>query len=298
MATAQANDDAELKLRLNQIAQAATQAEDEHGVDVAIAIYEEALLEPDNQDYGALHLRLGQLQKKKGNMTAAAYHFGKCMRDDRVDALDRDVICTTGFESTTARLDVVNLPYDSVLTVVEPPQFAGRFKSGDRLPKGAIRIKVVAPGQEDSVHTIVLNQDYTWHGKTGLKVREGPLVPDDFVSDDTAEPEPDFARSPRVDARRSETKKSKAIRWPSYVTAALGAGLIGTGLAVGIDNQSYLEGIRKREDAGLCAVHYCIQDFNTAYNRAKLADGLWIGGAITMATSVAFWFLFDGDSDE
>ncbi|MGC6418742.1 MAG: hypothetical protein ACON3Z_16575, partial [Bradymonadia bacterium] len=76
VATAQANDDAELKLRLNQIAQAATQAEDEHGVDVAIAIYEEALLEPDNQDYGALHLRLGQLQKKKGNMTAAAYHFG------------------------------------------------------------------------------------------------------------------------------------------------------------------------------------------------------------------------------
>ena len=181
----------------------------------------------------------------------AAYHFGKCMRDDRVDALDRDVICTTGFESATARLEVVNLPFDSVLTIVEPPQFAGRFKSGDRLPKGAIRIKVVAPGREDSVHTIVLNDDYVWHGKTGLKVVRGHWS--QTSSSRTILPNrANFARSPRVGARQSEIQRSQAIRWPSYVTAALGAKIIGTGLAVGLDNRSYLEDSQTRRCRPVC----------------------------------------------
>lgn len=284
-------------MRFNDTANQATDAEEKHGIDVAIAVYEEALLEPENDDYGGLHLRLGQLQTKAGRTVLAAYHFSKCVRDERVDSLDRDVICKNGFQAVTAELTVVNLPFDSVMTVVEPPQFAGPFKSGNRLPRGIIRLEVRAPGQQDEVFTIALNDDLVWQGKTGLKKRRGPLVPDDFlVQDEPKEPsrkEQEIALEP---VKIEPT--SKGIRWPSYLTAALGVGLVGAGIGVGIDNRNYLDGIREREQSGWCAVHYCLRDFNTAKDRAQLADGLWIGGAVTMATSLVLWFLLDGEGED
>ncbi|MBV71109.1 MAG: hypothetical protein CMH52_07130 [Myxococcales bacterium] len=288
--------DSNLLMRFNDTANQATEAEEQHGIDVAIAVYEEALLEPENDDYGGLHLRLGQLQTKAGRTVLAAYHFSKCVRDERVDPLDRDVICKNGFKDVTAALTVVNLPFDSIMTVVEPPQFAGPFKSGNRLPKGIIRLEVRAPGQQDEVFTIALNNDLVWQGQTGLKKRRGPLVPDEFlVQEEPVEPTPK-KKETKVEPVKVENT-SNAIRWPSYLTAALGAGLVGAGIGVGIDNRSYLDGIREREKNGWCAVHYCLRDFNTAKDRAQLADGLWIGGAVTMATSLVLWFLLDGETE-
>jgi hypothetical protein len=218
-----------------------------------------------------------------------------------VDSLDRDVICKTGFDKVTAVLTVTNLPFDSEMTVVEPAQFAGPFKTGKRLPKGLVRLEVRAPGQINEVFTIVLNGPTNWQGKTGLKKRKGPLVPDGFLTQESPKKTGETAGSKtngREEANGATEAETGPKRWPSYTSAAIGAGLVGLGIGLGLDNRDSLAKLRADESRGMCSSGSCNANFERARSRAQLADGLWISGAVAMLSSVALWYLFDTPEGE
>lgn len=276
--------DDEILARFNQVAAEAAEVRKNGGDEAAIQIYEEALLDPRNSNYGGIHLRLGQLQKTANRNADAAFHFQKCTQDERVDLIDRDVICKNGFDSVTTTLTIENLPLDGQVTIVEPTHFAGPFQSGSRLPKGQIQLEVKAEGQENGVFVIALNGPLVWQAKTGLRKRAGPLIPAGFLGPKTSEMTTEQLDVPPEVAER--------IRWPAYTAVALGAALIGTGIVIGEKNRERLSQIRGNEASD--AFYDSKPRLDEAHEAAILADSLWISGVVCAASSVAFWYLLDG----
>lgn len=256
----------------------------EKGPEAAVRIYEEALL---NQPFGRFHLRLGQLYRTLDRNAEAAVHFRACMADDRVDGLDRELICQPGFAEVTAPLTVEGLPDGGRVVVVVPRDFAGPFESGGRLPLGAVRLTVEAPGREPRSSDLTLEGPTTWQAVLGLLRRQGPVIPADFIGGDDGQPGPDL-----VGQRSADTGDGGPLRWPAYVTAGVGVGLVGAGVGLGLANRGDLDDIRARQRSGGCDA-FCKQDLLDAQDRAGLADGLWIAGTVVAASAVLVWYLLD-----
>lgn len=268
-------------LRFNAVAAEANQVRSERGIDAAIDVYEDALTDPANEGYGQFHLRLGQLYKRIERLASAAHHFRKCSEDVRVDSVDREIICDDGFRKVTSVFYIDDLPDSAKVVVLYPTQFAGPIRSGVRLPRGEIRLVVEAPGRHPRDALITLLGEQRWRARLGMTKRDGPLVPKGFGAVDVSEPPP-----PSIEV-------GQPIRWPAYTSAAVGAALLGTGIYLGVDNQTFLNNVRLRQDARRCGSDACSGDLDRAAQIANVADGLWISGALLAVSSIGFYFLFD-----
>ena len=273
----------EVLLRFNAVAARANEVRAQRGIDAAIDVYEEALTDPQNQGYGQFHLRLGQLYKRTDRLAAAAYHFGKCSADERVDSVDREIICQQGFTQVTAPLYIDDLPDTAQAILIYPEQFAGPLRSGDRLPLGQLKIVVEAPGRTPRESTITLEGDQRWRAALGMTKRDGPLVPDEFLTK-------------RLGGIQDDESMDVAqpIRWPAYTVGAIGVAMFGAGIAIGVNNLTNLSNVRLKYEASRCGSDSCGGEFERAAEVANIADGLWISGAIMLATSAGLYFLFDG----
>ncbi len=284
-------------LRYNEVALKAEQAFAKGGTPAAIRVYEEALLTDAMAGYGRIHLRLGKLYRDQGRNPEAASHFRACRADDRVDQVDRDLICLEGFNAVTAPLTIAGLPDRGEAIVIEPRLFAGPFRSGDRLPLGNVQVMVEAPGREAKASTITLDGPETWQAVVGLSRRAGPLVPDGFVGDEGRDDDPFAQGDPFVQAdpflgAPPDERDDGAVRWPAYTALGVGLAMVAGGVTLGYLNRGELDDIRAMQRAGECAT-FCGPELAEAENQARLADGLWIGGAAVAASSIALWFLFD-----
>ena len=272
----------EVLLRFNSVAAEANQVRAERGIEAAIEVYEDALTDPANEGYGQFHLRLGQLYKRIERLASAAHHFQKCSQDVRVDSVDREIICDDGFKKVTSLLYIDDLPDSAKVIVIYPEQFAGPIGSRARLPRGEVRLVVEAPDRHPREAVITLLGEQRWRARLGMTKRDGPLVPEGFGAVDVSEPPP-----PKIAV-------GQPIRWPAYTAAAVGGALLGTGIYLGIDNRTFLNNIRLRQEARRCGIDACSGDLDRAAQIANVADGLWISGAILAVSSIGFYFLFDG----
>lgn len=246
----------------------------ESEADKAIELYERALLDGPARGFGRLHLRIAHLHRVADRSAEAAHHFKACLSDERVDPIDRQFICERGFEQVTAPLTVEGLPEGGTVTVIEPALFAGAHQSGARLPRGEVLLVVDAPGRRAERTVVAVDGPTLWTARLGLEEPAGPLVPEGFVAGDVPAPASDALP-----------------QWPGYAAGGLGILLVGTGVAVGIENQDTLAGIRDRQSRGRCGVDVCAGDLESAASRAALADGLWISGAVLAAGGIAWWLI-------
>ncbi|MEE2788166.1 MAG: hypothetical protein VX589_12560 [Myxococcota bacterium] len=273
-----------LLLRFNDVAREANHIQQSQGIGPTIEFFKSALNDVRNDDFGQFHLRLGQLYKAEGKNALSAYHFLRCHRDRRVAPMDRDFICWDGFRDVTATLTVTELPAGGQVNVIEPREFEGPFNSGARLPRGRLVLEVTVPNHRARRSELALNGPLSWRAQFGMLERDEPLIPDALIEPDLVEKTPE-----------SPTVRSAPVRWPSYVLGAAGLALVGTGVFIGVDNQGTLEDIRDRQRRNVCGADFCNGALDDSQNRAYLADGLWGGGALFLATSLVLWFVLDGE---
>lgn len=247
--------------------------------DAAIEIYERALLDGPARGFGRLHLRIAHLHRLAGRSAEAAHHFEACLADERVDLIDRQFICERGLQQVTATLTIEGLPDGGRVMLIEPSAVAGPFVSGGRVPRGELLVVVEAPGRRPARSTIVVDGPVLWTARVGLEEPTRPIVSDEFV-----QPSP------------SPVEQAVGLpRWPAYAAGGLGALLIGSGVAIGVQNQDTLASIRQRQVDGRCGPDVCEGDLVSASTRATLADGMWIAGTTVVVASVAWW-LMSGDA--
>lgn len=273
--------------RFNEAALRAETAQKGAGVEAAIRIYEQLIL--DGDDYGRVHLRLGQLYQDSGRAGEAAHHFQLCMDDTRVDPVDRDLICKGGFDASTAELTLVDPPQGATVTLVAPEltPFVGEMRSGTRVPLGAVEVVVSAPGRVDHRETLQVAGPLSWTPPLGAPLgavaaapNDGIAIPEDFVSDDVEAP--------------PEESNAGVGRWPAWVTVGVGAALVAGGTTLGFLNRSELDNIRSRQSSGACGAGRCSGELTDAENMATTADALWISGAAITAVGAGLFFVFDG----
>jgi hypothetical protein len=284
--------DPELMRLFNDLAQRGDTVLETEGDEPAIEYYERALLDPKYENFGRIHLRMAQIHQDAKRYADAAYHFQECSRDDRVDAIDRKLICAGGYDEVTVPLVIRNLPRRARVFVLGPQLFSGHFRSGDRLPLGPVELTVEADGHRPRTSRLELAGPTEWEVRLGLRFRDGPVIPDGFVADAVEDPiDPLETMSP--------TGPEGAATWPVYVTAGVGAALVGTGLAIGFDNQAQLESVRADQQVGRCslttATFPCGQALADLSNRAALADALWITGTTVVASAIVWWLFLDDD---
>lgn len=260
----------------NQVAREAEAALKQGGPDAAIARFEQALL-GDLAGYGRIHLRLGQLRQQQTRYALAARHFEACMGDERVDAVDRELICQEGQRAVTAPVILEGLPPNGRVVVVEPAAFAGPLTSEQRVPLGPLTVVVEVPDHHPRASDLQVTGQLRWTVVVGDPLST-PLPPGLQLG---------HAAPPAA--------ADTALRWPAWVAAGTGIALVGTGLWLGLDNQKTLDNIRDRQRNGQCP-GICARDLQDAEGTAQLADGLWIGGAVVTAGAVALWYLLDGDA--
>ena len=287
----------EFMLRFNELALRAEQALADQGADAAVAIYEQGLVD---LDYGRVHLRLGELEIERGNRARAAGHFRACVRDERVDPMDRELICEAGFESITARLTITGLPKGARVVIVGPPSFVGPVRSGNRIPLGRVDLRVEAPERYPARAEIDVEGPTEWHAIVGEPIDASAAAANVEIPEDFIEQDPLITSDDEIDDESTQG----AIRWPAYVAASTGLALVAGGVALGISNRGDLDDLRERQQIpGECGSRYCVDDLDQASSRARLADGMWISGVVVAASSVALWYLFDdvdgaGSDDE
>lgn len=248
----------------------------------AIGLYRDALKGP-LAGYGRAHMLLAELHVRGSEWSDAATHFKACLADERVDPIDRDLVCQGGFNDATAPL--AGLPAGATARVLTPKSFAGPIANGDRLPKGEAELEVTINGRATTAR-IPVDTQATW--------RSTGTVPDRFVVD---EPKVDVPDGFVVAAQDPVPPANTAVRWPAYVTAGLGAVLLGTGLGLGLSGESELEDLRARQAQGIWGVEDR-QALSRLEDDATTADVLAFSGAGLMAVAVALWFIFDSDSPD
>ncbi len=281
----------DLKLRFNRLVREARNVISDHGVQAGIDFYNDALLEPENEGYGQIHLRLANLHKQLERTTEAAYHYRECHRDSRVDQVDREVICWNGYLGTTSTLTIRGLPEGARVVIISPSSFAGPYEMGDRLPKGRVDLMVEAPGRMARGSTLNLERNLVWEAMLGLPHQEGPLIPEGFVSEDD---EPGVAIE---DPIPMPEKRSSSRRWPAVLTAGVGAVLLGTGIGMGALNSTELKNLKNERVRGLCpGIDFCNPRLAELKQTATTADALWIAGAVLQAGAIALWLT--GDDEE
>lgn len=254
--------------RFGELARKAEAAFGQSGPGAAIPIYEQGLAEFP-EDYGRIHLRLGQLYQQLGRNAEAAAHFKRCDADTRVEAIDRELICQDGLKGVTAPVELLEVPAEARVLVIEPLAFAGPLQSGDRLPLGSARLLIEAP-QHDRRETTLRVQapGVRW------KVELGAAYTDETNAE--APPEPQTTR-----------------RWPALALGATGLALVGAGLTLGFMNRGALNDIRHEQTTGACGASHCRGDLESAETQSYVADGLWMGGAGLTAAGVGLWLFQD-----
>lgn len=268
----------ELLARYTQLSQQAQALQESAGVEAAIELYEEALL-GFAHSYGRVHLRLGQLYQSLDRVAESAAHFRDCLADERVDPLDRDLICAQGHERSTTPFHFEGLPPQGQVVVLSPELFAGPVRSGERLPIGELVVMVDALGHQPRRSALQLPQSAPWHVQLGASMAGQPGEPD-YLSSARAVPE-DF----------DPEAMGGVGTWPAWVTGAVGLAAVGAGLGLGFFNQSGLDEIRGDQRANRCAQHgYCADRLSQAQDLALTADILWISGAALSAGAVALYF--------
>lgn len=280
----------DLMLRFNERALRAEKALEAHGTEAAIAIYRGALEE--TEQFGRVHLRLGQLYQQQGDLPQAAAHFRDCDRDERVDSMDRELICRRAFEEITAPLTVTGLPPEGAVVILEPRAFAGPLKSGDRLPMGRIRVAVDAPDRIQREAEFEHTGKAPWSAEIGMARPRGPLIPGDFIVE--GDPPPTEDAPPGVSA--SGGGNGLPV-WPAYAVGGLGAALVGGGLYLGFSNNAELDDIRARQRNGGCGLKFCGSELADAENTATVADALWISGSALLTGAIVWWLVADGDGE-
>ena len=263
----------ELLERFNRLARRARAAEID-GPGAVIKIYAEAILDPEYQAYGYIHLKLAQLLKAQGRQVDAAHHFQKCMQDHRVDALDRNVICKTGYEDTTTTLEIIDAPARSKVLILEPSLFSGPFESGGRLPLGRIKLVMEVPGYFPHESAITLKGPTRWPAEMGMKRLKGPLVPDGFLSEEPADPSQESLRE--VAFESPPPSASGPSKLPFWIAGGLGVAVGTAGVMIGMNavNQS------KEPN----------QNRNALRERAVVGDIMaWSG--FSVAAGAAVWYL-------
>lgn len=276
--------------RFNAVAQRAEAALQRGGPEAAVEIYEEALLE---EALGHFHLRLGQLKQDLGQPAEAAFHYQMCGEDDRVDPIDRQLVCGKGLEATTSILTIDGLPEGSTVVLQQPGAFAGPVSTGARVPRGTLTMVVEAPGREAKASTVQVSDAKTvWVAALGpLRKGVGELdetptradggevnIPDGFISSDpiiTEKPPP-----------------SSDTPWGIYSTGVTGAALLGAGLYLGVNNQDELDRTRRRQRIGACGEGNCVAELDDAQQSAQIADALWLTGT-AVVTAAVIWYLLD-----
>lgn len=273
---AQADDVPDAMLRaFNEVARDAEAQLEAQGRGPAIRRYERGL-EGELAGYGRIHLRLGQLYQLEGQMAPAAWHFGECDGDERVDPLDRELICQAGWRAVTAPVTLDGLPEGGKVLILEPELFSGPLHSGQRLPIGPVKVVTTAPGTppREAVVQVVAPT-------TRVALGEEKAPPPPFVSVESKVFD-------RIEDSGSET-------WPAWVVGAAGVALVGAGVGVGVANQTELEDIRARQQGGRCP-ESCAGELRSAESTASLADGLWIGGAVVVVGGAVLWWLLAEDA--
>jgi len=258
-----------LASRFREISQRAERALAGGDEGAAIRAYEDGLLTLGD-DYGRAHLRLGQLYRKLRVFSEAAQHFRACDADVRVDAVDREVICRKGFAAVTAPLELTDAPDGARVVVLEPVAFVGPLSPETRLPLGPARLVVEAATGERAE----LNIDVT---APSTRVRV-----------------PNPAQVIEVEADVPSTGDAPQSRaWVGWATAGTGLAIVATGLTMGFVNRGDLEEVRARQVAGRCGATRCAGDLKDLEGRARVADGLWLGGAALTGLGVGLWFWLD-----
>ena len=245
----------------------------------AIAQYR-AALDGELAGYGRAHLVLAELYLREKTWADAATHFKACLADDRVDPIDRDLVCQGGLKAATAPLD--GLPPGATARLLSPKAFAGPVVNGDRVPRGEVELEVTLAGRVTTTR-VPVDERATWRS-----------IPDAFVADD---PKVEVPEGFVAAAEDPVPPADDALRWPAYASAGLGAVLLGTGLGVGLTGQGELEDLRARQAGGTWGVSDR-QALTRLESDAKTADILVYTGAGLMVASVALWFLFDGPSKD
>jgi hypothetical protein len=266
------------------------------GADAAIVFYEDALLDPTYENFGRIHLRMAQIHQEEGRYADAMYHFEVCTEDVRVDEIDRNFICKGGLDEVSAPLEILHLPRDARVFILAPRMNNGPFTSGDRLPLGWVELTVETPGHHPRNSRFEHRRNTPWEARLGMRFRDGQIVPDGFISDGRGDDavDPMEAMAP--------TRPDGPSSWPIYVTAGVGAALIGTGIGIGLNNQSAFEETRATQAAGTCLpapqTFPCGESITEARNRAVLADTLWISGTTALTSALIWWLLRDDDPQE
>jgi hypothetical protein len=271
----------ELRARYGKLSEQAEAAARTGGAQASIEAYESALL-GFAHGYGRVHLRLGQLYQGLDRKPEAAAHFRDCMNDDRVDGLDRDIICKQGLSATTAAFEFDGLPSGGRVLVLRPNLFAGPVQSGVRLPQGEVEVMVEVPDHEPRRATLSLPREGSWQVVVGLPSLGGPLVPDGFVGADDG---PLSGRAPVGPAGKS----GKVGTWPAWAAAGTGLALIGAGVFLGTSSGTDLDDVRSDQRNGGCGNAFCAERLADAQNKATLGDALWISGAAVTAGAVALY---------
>ena len=271
-----ADDVPEAMLRaFNQVAREAEALLEQQGRSPAITRYEQGL-GGELAGYGRIHLRLGQLFQEEGQPGRAAFHFRECDADERLDPLDRELICQAGWRAVTAPITLEGLPEGGKVLILEPEAFSGPLHSGQRVPLGALKVVTTAPGQPPREAVVQVVGPLTW--PVGGTVDAPDETPPGLV-----------VREPEVVDTHEEFGT-----WPAWAVAGTGAALVGTGLWLGFDNRGALDDIRGRQVAGECPGG-CAGELRSAESTARLADGLWIGGAVAVAGGALLWWLLAED---
>ncbi|MFN3198919.1 MAG: hypothetical protein ACE366_10980 [Bradymonadia bacterium] len=275
--------------RFNAVAQKAEATLQKSGPEAAIEIYEEALLE---EELGQIHLRLGQLTQDLKRFDAAAMHYKSCMEDDRVEALDRNLVCLKGLEASTSILKIEGLPQGASVVVQQPASFAGPVESGAQVPRGPVTLLVDAPGRTPRATQLVLSERETrWRAVLG-QAAEGaapPPPPPSGSNGDINIPDGFISSDPLITGPVNPPEPSP---WPIYATGGAGLALLGSGLYLGINNQDELDRVRRRQRIGACGDDNCRGDISSAEGSAQVADALWITGA-AVVTAAVIWYLLD-----
>ena len=197
-------------------------------------------------NHGRIHLRLGQLYQKRADNASnqmqyqedfalAFYHYQKCIQDQKVDDLDRQLLCQTPFDAMSHPLFVTG-KYKSIF-LDKPMVLRQEFISGSKLPRGDVEFRVIDADTQIEYMVklkVPMPKDiYNLPGPPNILPTQ-PLISNDFID-------------PTTEAFKKPIGQEDHHRVPRIVGATLGAiglfGLIATTALYAHDQQQEKYGL-------------------------------------------------------
>ena len=229
-----------------------------------ISVYEEAL--SPLEGYGRVHLRLAQLylilasesreEEAQEQRAWAARHFEQCAGDQRMNALDRDLLCRQRFREMSAPLEILGVQRAEIL---RPMAFQGVFQQGRRIPRGKVQLLItVDQGTQEEIELELPVPRDQWRWRPVLDPRQRDIaIPVDFIAS--------------TDATAAAAPSDPRMLLPGFLM--LGGGIVATTLGM-MSDLSYSTGLR----SGQIFVR-------------PAARGLWISGVLLTGAG-AGWLIW------